>query len=594
MVTNQVSGFEARSRWALLLAIPVLAGLEMYFVADTARQRAGLVEHTLQVQLCLQQVVSDLKDAEADQRGYLLTSEERFLEPYRAALARARQELAGLSSLTADNARQQQVLQRLLPLVDAKIAHMEENIASHRVARLSDAERAASIERGKSIMDTILGVADSMRGEEERLLRARELGLTTAASRFYWSLALGYLLIVLTVGSLYRAIGRYGRESAVSQEQLSRLNAELDLRVRERTELLWAREELLNTFVRHVPAAVAMLDREMRYLQVSDRWCSDYSLRIDRTLGRSHYEIFPDLPEGWKQIHQRCLAGETLRADEDCWARADGSSTWLRWEIRPWGDRGGRPEGLLIFSEDISARKRMETSLRNSEQDLRALAGSLLTAQEDERRRIARDLHDDVTQRLAFLSIEIGKLAAGAGLPREQTRQRLHGFQGQILQISQEVRRLSHGLHPSVIEDFGLSTALEEFCEEFGKAEGLQVTFDGPIDDTGLSADGASCLYRIAQESMRNAAKHARATELRVRLAADGAGVQLVVTDNGTGFSAEGNGRVSGLGLVSMKERIRMVNGSLSITSRPGHGTEILASVPFSGVGRETAAHSAG
>ena len=280
--------------------------------------------------------------------------------------------------------------------------------------------------------------------------------------------------------------------------------------------------------------------------------------------------------------------------------RASGDPTWLRWEIRPWGERSGRPEGLLIFSEDITARKRMEatlreseatiralletaaqsilavdldgtvvlanrmavemfghghsellgmslekliperfrtrhfsyrtefaanprtrpmgvgidlqglrkdgtefpievslstvqtsrgtlavafvtdittrkqaeTSLRNSENELRALARSLLTAQEDERRRVARDLHDDVTQRLALLSIEIGKLAAATSSSVDEIATRLRSFQSQARHASNEVRRLSHGLHPSVIEDFGLSTALEEFCGEFATRPG--------------------------------------------------------------------------------------------------------------------------
>ena len=487
-------------------------------------------------------------------------------------------------------------------------------------------------------------------------------------------------------------------------------------------EALRESEDQLRTFVRNAPAGVAMLDREMRYLQVSDRWCADYSLSSDEMLGRTHYDIFPDIPERWKEIHRRCLAGETLRSDEDCWERG-GDQMWLRWEIRPWGEREGNPEGVLIFSEDITGRKQMEatlreseatirtlletaaqailavsadgaivianrmaedmfgyqpndlvgrplemllppnlrerhrahradfesnprprpmgigvelqglrkdgsrfpievslsavetlrgrlavsfvtditerkraeTALQNREQELRALAGSLLTAQEDERRRIARDLHDDVTQRLAILSIEIGKLAGGAD-PSVEARARLRSLQKQVVQISQEVRRLSHGLHPAVIEDFGLSTALEELCEEFGKAPGITVRFDGPIDDAGLSRDAAACLYRIAQESLGNAAKHGRATEVRVALSAKGGTMQLLVTDNGAGFSGEPWRSRVGLGLVSMKERVRLVNGTFTITSRAGQGTEIIASVPLplSGGDGETSADSAG
>src|SRR5207344_2773371 len=127
-------------------------------------------------------------------------------------------------------------------------------------------------------------------------------------------------------------------------------------------ELLQSREELLKIFVKNVPVAVAMLDRDMRYLQVSDRWCADYSFDSSQILGRSHYEVFPDLPERWKQIHRRGLAGETLRAEEDRWDRTSGTN-WSRWEIRPWQNHDGVPGGILIFSEDITHRKQAEESL---------------------------------------------------------------------------------------------------------------------------------------------------------------------------------------------------------------------------------------
>jgi signal transduction histidine kinase len=188
-----------------------------------------------------------------------------------------------------------------------------------------------------------------------------------------------------------------------------------------------------------------------------------------------------------------------------------------------------------------------------------------------------------VTQQLALLSIDIGKLAAEIPSSVDEIRMRLHACQSHALEVANEVRRVSHGLHPSAIQDFGLSSALGELCDEFAKAQNISLVFDEPSEAFGLSADGASCLYRIAQEGLQNAAKHARATEIRVELSANGGNVQLVVRDNGAGFPAEENGARQGLGLVSMRERIRIANGTISITSQPGRGTEIVACVPLHG-----------
>ena len=306
---------ETRGRLALLLAIPVLVSLVMWLVAREASREAGWVQHTLLVQLSVERLLADLEEAESSQRGYLLTGDLSFLDPYRAAAEESHRQLSNLDTLTADNTQQQSLIDRIGPLVDQRLNQIEENLRLYRAGAF-DGRSRAGINRGKQLMDSIESLTNEVYREEERLLHIREQALSTATARFSWSLVLGYGLIVLAVTSLYRNVKRYSHQTAEAEDRLSKLNAELDQRVQERTALLKAREELLNTFVKHVPAAVAMLDRNMRYLQVSDRWCADYSLDSSAVLGHSNYEVFPEIPERWKEIHRRCLAGETLREEE--------------------------------------------------------------------------------------------------------------------------------------------------------------------------------------------------------------------------------------------------------------------------------------
>lgn len=246
----------------------------------------------------------------------------------------------------------------------------------------------------------------------------------------------------------------------------------------------------------------------------------------------------------------------------------------------------------VSFVSDITARKLAGEALRESEQKLRMLAGSLLTAQEDERRSLARELHDDITQQLAFLSIELGKLAGE--ILDSAPRARLQDLHKQALRASSDVRRLSHGLHPSVITDFGLSVALEEFCEDFERVHGISVEFDELAGDKRLTDSQATCLYRITQEGMRNAIVHGHASEIRVSLSVTHGSVQLKVEDNGEGFAVDQIKGKAGLGITSMTERIRLSGGRLSLVSIPGHGTEITASLPLNGGGDESYKNHAG
>ncbi len=329
--------------------IPLLVSVVMGLVAREAGREGVLVEHTLLVQLSVEQLLKDFERAESSQRGYLLTAEERYLEPYHDAAEDARRQLATLGKLTIDSPRRQEIIGKLTPLVTGRLAQIEKNVQLYKAGAIEIAGKAG-IDPGKELRDSIRTLANDMYSEEERLLQIREQALSATRVRFAWSLALGYGLIVLVVVSLYRNVKRYSYQTAEAQDQLSRLNAELDHRVRERTASLQAREELLNTFVKHVPAAVAMLDRRMCYLQVSDRWCADYSLDSAQTIGRSHYDVFPEFPSAG-----RPSIGAAWQARHSARTRTVGTGPDAR-QRDGYAGRSGHGEtrtdcrkGILIF-----------------------------------------------------------------------------------------------------------------------------------------------------------------------------------------------------------------------------------------------------
>ena len=337
-------------------------------------------------------------------------------------------------------------------------------------------------------------------------------------------------------------------------------------------EALRTSEELLKTFVKNVPAAVAMLDRDMRYLQVSERWCDDYLHGKAQILGRSHYEVFPDMPDRWKEVHRRALQGETLRAEEDRWDGQDGTH-WARWEVRPWKSAEGTVGGILILTEDITRRKQMEEALSD-------MSRKLIESQEQERARIARELHDDINQRLALVAIGLDQLQEKhKDLPSE-VRGHVQELQQMTSDISSSVYALSHELYSSIPDSLGLARGMKSWCRDFGERQQMKIDFKGH-DLPRLPQEISSCLFRVLQEAVHNAAKHSGVKRVEAQLQEESGEIHLIVSDSGRGFDVEVVSKGMGLGLTGMRERVRLVNGTISIESKPMGGTTIHACVPF-------------
>ncbi len=231
----------------------------------------------------------------------------------------------------------------------------------------------------------------------------------------------------------------------------------------------------------------------------------------------------------------------------------------------------------VAFITDISERKRLERLEQTQQEEIRALAASLLKAQEEERRRVARELHDQICQQLASLAMDIGKLTADSA----DTQRRLEELQSRVVKTSEEARHLAYGLHPSVLDDLGLVAALRALCKDSAEREGLAVEFTNSTMPGSVPRETASCLYRVAQEGLQNIAKHSGAKQVVVALTFQKGTITLSMEDDGIGFDFEAVKGRGGLGLVSMEERARLVNGKLSITARLGRGTRIVLEVPL-------------
>jgi signal transduction histidine kinase len=198
----------------------------------------------------------------------------------------------------------------------------------------------------------------------------------------------------------------------------------------------------------------------------------------------------------------------------------------------------------------------------------------LIAAQEAERTRIARELHDDISQRLALLVCDLSANGVRSAADTAKLR-------GDAAQIASDVQTLSHRLHSSKLELLGLAKTSRIFCEDFASQQKVRVTFEEIAVPVDVAPAPSLCLYRILQESLHNAAKHSGAAAMTVRLRGIRDGIELLVEDAGTGFDVDAAKAARGIGLVSMQERINLVGGTLSILSAPGRGTRIEARVPY-------------
>ena len=358
--------------------------------------------------------------------------------------------------------------------------------------------------------------------------------------------------------------------------------------------------EHLRLFVEYAPAAIAMVDTDMQYMAVSRRWLSDYGFDVGQVQNRSHYDLFPEIPEHWKAVHRRCLAGEAESNDGELFVRADGTHQWVRWAIQPWRTASGAVGGLVIFSEDITARKEAEAALKRAEDalrqqrdaltaytqelqrranQLRQLASDLTLAEQQARETLAKTLHDHLQQLLFSATLKLDRLSkTDADRPSADTRL-LERARHDLSEAVAATRSLAVELYPPVLHENSLSAALSWLKEWMKDRYGVVVDLIADPHATPLDKDVRTLLFESVRELLFNAVKHAKIDRIAVEaILTSGDEIRITVSDAGAGFDpavvfARQAAHRGGLGLVTIRERLALLGGRLDVDSRPGRGS---------------------
>jgi PAS domain S-box-containing protein len=413
---------------------------------------------------------------------------------------------------------------------------------------------------GKPI--TIL-VPPELKDEENKILETLKLGRRIEQLETIRVTKTGKRINVsLSISPIKDSSGRIVGISGIARDITERKLAE---------EALRESEEKFRSVFRDAGVGMVIVSPEGRFLAANRTFCDCLGYTEEELLAKALESV--TLPEDWPAFSQKLggaiTEGIGLRRFEKRCLHKSGRIVYTESSASLIRNRNGEPRYLVGGVLDITKRKEAEETLSD-------MTRKLVEAQEKERARIARELHDDINQRLAMLAIELEQLQDDPS----EVRSRVQELRKQTTEISNDVQALSHDLHSSQLEYLGAVAGMKSWCKEFGERQGMQIDCRHDVRST-LPREIGLCLFRVLQEALHNAAKHSGVKRIEVELIEDLVEIHLTIRDLGKGFDIEAARQGRGLGLTSMRERVRLVNGAITIESKPTGGTTIRVRVPL-------------
>jgi two-component system NarL family sensor kinase len=551
--------------WAAFgVAVGLLIGCSVFVfrAANRLSSSEAAVSHTREVETLLEDIAGEVFRASNSAQNFVLTGDKELLDGYNTAVSRIPVDLQQLRVLTSDVPKHNQELDTVQTDIQSELSLIANFIQSHRKGTSSIDADAQMARTTAEIQDHIEAQLQKIREEQSQLLNARQ-----AASQDNYRHTLFLIAVTLLIALALLVAQMFLLNYSYSQYRMTEYAARQS-------------REIVNAFFSSSTVGFGILDSQLRYTRVNDVLPRMAALEPEDLLGKSVPEVFGLRGSRTETVLRDVLRTGTPLLDREISAELPRKPGQVRhWLVNYFpipGERGGFTQ-VGIIAVDVTAR-------RNAEEALRKLSGRLLGIQDQERRRIARELHDSLGQYLAGLKIAIDLLSNS---PSPQKNTELLAECRDILEKSiVETRTLSHLLHPPLLDEAGFSSAASWFVSGFSQRSGIPVSLDLPPDLPRLSEAVEIALFRVLQESLTNVHRHSQAASAEIKVENDAELITIEVMDHGRGMPArvlqqlKGDGIKLGVGLAGMRERVHELGGNLEVMSDES-GTVIRASVPL-------------
>jgi PAS domain S-box-containing protein len=554
---RQIAWFAFAAAVLLLVAI----GLFTYRATNNLVAAENWVGHSYDVQTNLEDLRFNSLRANNSRRGYILSGDENMLASYDASIQDIPNNLKRLRELTGDNPQRVRDFDILEPLLNQNLALLQQSI-DLRKSGVPDQQRQLEItEETGTLGVRIHNELQRIRDDEGRLLLNRRATSQRVYKNTLGILAVAFVIALLLLGAEFYLLNlEFSRHKQT--ERMARQN-----------------REVVNAFFSSSTVGFAILDAQFRYRRINEVLATMVGRSPADFVGRSVGEMFGGGESNPETAFREVISTGTPILDREVAVEIPGKPGELRhWLVNyfPIRDDHGRVNEIGVISVDVTAR-------RDAEGAIRRLSGRLLNLQDQERRRIARELHDSLGQYLAGLKMTIELLAQ----PSTRDKAALFVECSEILErCISETRTLSHLLHPPLLDEAGFASAAKWFVHGFSQRSGIPVTFDLEANFPRLPEAIEIVLFRVLQESLTNVHRHSRAGGAEIHLDLQPHEVILEVSDQGCGIPShvlipiKKNGTQGGVGLAGMRERVNELGGRLEIDSS-GQGTTIRVTLPL-------------